>query len=379
MSQLLAGTTSTNDLEANGLLRPTTTAPKPNVRFLKNIIRDTDTHNAALKAREVADADRRLGKAQVGLSLDPGTLARKIGGRAGRLESEVGSRKRRRLDSPSGHDEQRRLDRLSNGSHRARADPPRTAEGNMQRLAGNLLKSLNRIPSQSQHERHPGEDRNDRGDETRVRKRKHHSPHRSSSRSRHHHRKRRSNDADSRDDSVSAESDGGRRNSKHRRRKDRSTSPSSKSTARTAPQKSAISSSVQADSDSDPLEAIVGPLPPPKVQRRGRGTTAASAMDARFDSSYNPAMDVRPNSDSEDDWDQALEALHDRTRWKQQGAERLRAAGFTDDEINKWEKGGAGRAEDVRWKGRGESREWDRGKTLDADGVRLEVDWARLK
>ncbi|KAL8953993.1 MAG: hypothetical protein Q9222_000203 [Ikaeria aurantiellina] len=40
--------------------RPTTNAPKPNTRFLKNIIKETDSHNAALRAKEVADARVRL-------------------------------------------------------------------------------------------------------------------------------------------------------------------------------------------------------------------------------------------------------------------------------------------------------------------------------
>ncbi|KAL9024105.1 MAG: hypothetical protein Q9196_006757, partial [Gyalolechia fulgens] len=40
--------------------RPTTNAPKPNTRFLKNIIKETDSHNAALRAKEIADARARL-------------------------------------------------------------------------------------------------------------------------------------------------------------------------------------------------------------------------------------------------------------------------------------------------------------------------------
>ncbi|KAL8810070.1 MAG: hypothetical protein Q9223_007830, partial [Gallowayella weberi] len=40
--------------------RPTSNAPKPNTRFLKNIIKETDNHNAALRAKEVADARLRL-------------------------------------------------------------------------------------------------------------------------------------------------------------------------------------------------------------------------------------------------------------------------------------------------------------------------------
>ncbi|KAI9841652.1 MAG: hypothetical protein M1838_003488, partial [Thelocarpon superellum] len=109
-----------------------------------------------------------------------------------------------------------------------------------------------------------------------------------------------------------------------------------------------------AGSDSDPLDDLIGPAPPPppppsKVRSRGRGTFAsASAMDSHFSSTYDPTADVRPNSESEDDWDQALEALRDRQRWKEQGAERLRSAGFTEEDVQKWEKGGGKKADDEK-------------------------------
>ncbi len=138
------------------------------------------------------------------------------------------------------------------------------------------------------------------------------------------------------------------------------------------------------ESDTDPLEAIIGPPPPPpkpNVRARGRGTfSSTSAMDSHFSSTYDPSVDVHPNSGSEDDWDQALEALRDRQRWKQQGAERLRSAGFTEDEVQKWEKGGEKRDSDVRWAKKGEGREWDRGKVVDDEGaVDLKPEWGRLK
>ena len=103
-------------------------------------------------------------------------------------------------------------------------------------------------------------------------------------------------------------------------------------------------------------------------------------MDAHFSASYDPSNDAQPHSDLEDDWDQALEALRDRQRWKQQGADRLRAAGFTDEEVKKWEKGGEKTEEDVRWAKKGEGREWDRGKVVDEDGqVDVRAEWGRLK
>jgi hypothetical protein len=102
-------------------------------------------------------------------------------------------------------------------------------------------------------------------------------------------------------------------------------------------------------------------------------------MDARFSSTYDPTTDVKVNSDVEDDWGDALEALQDRQRWKQQGAERLKAAGFTDEQVKKWEKGGEKTEEDVRWAAKGEGREWDRGKVLDEEGdITLKPEWGRL-
>jgi len=102
-------------------------------------------------------------------------------------------------------------------------------------------------------------------------------------------------------------------------------------------------------------------------------------MDTRFDSNYDPSLDVRPDPESEDDWEQALEAMRDRVKWKQQGADRLRAAGFTNAEVKKWEKGDTKDESDVRWAKRGEGREWDRGKIVDEDGaVELKAEWGRL-
>lgn len=136
-------------------------------------------------------------------------------------------------------------------------------------------------------------------------------------------------------------------------------------------------------SDSDPLDEIIGPLPAsaPVVRSRGRGAlSGGSGIEARFSASYDPTTDVQLDPDEENDWDQALEALRDRQKWHQAGAARLRAAGFTDEEVAKWERGGEKREEDVKWAKRGESREWDRGKVFDDDGtVNVDLNWGRLK
>ncbi|KAK5144517.1 hypothetical protein LTR04_001537, partial [Oleoguttula sp. CCFEE 6159] len=97
---------------------------------------------------------------------------------------------------------------------------------------------------------------------------------------------------------------------------------------------------------SDPLSPLLGPLPAPTVKPRGRGafTGSSGAIDAHFAASYDPGTDVSPRlgDPDADDWDLALEALRDRQRWKAQGADRLRAAGFSEDEVRKWEGGKGG-------------------------------------
>lgn len=137
--------------------------------------------------------------------------------------------------------------------------------------------------------------------------------------------------------------------------------------------------------DSDPLEAIVGPLPPPVqpgVRSRGRGAHKAKAMgiDSRFSPAYNPSVDVQLGSEAEDEWGDALEAIKDRQRWQQQGADRLKAAGFSEEQVRKWERGEEQTEEDVVWTRQGQAREWDRGKVIDEEGdVALKVDFGRLQ
>lgn len=130
----------------------------------------------------------------------------------------------------------------------------------------------------------------------------------------------------------------------------------------------------------DPLDAIIGPAPPPPPSRaRGRGTTSgSSAMDARFSDKYDPSMDVRPDSDDGDDWDNALEACRDRQKWKALGAERLRGAGFGEDFITAWENNDTKNSANIKW-AKGGVREWDRGKVVEEETgeVSVRAIWAK--
>jgi hypothetical protein len=152
--------------------------------------------------------------------------------------------------------------------------------------------------------------------------------------------------------------------------------------------------------ESDPLEDLVGPLPPRQdeapIRSRGRGAYKhnMSNIDAHFAPGYDPATDVHLDEDKlhsigqessrrpvaglmtkDDDWDMAMEALRDRERWRSKGEERLRTAGIDEAVIDKWKNNtafagmdGEGKPEDVQWSKKGEGREWDRGKFVDDDG-----------
>ncbi|OQE38704.1 hypothetical protein PENCOP_c008G02709 [Penicillium coprophilum] len=156
----------------------------------------------------------------------------------------------------------------------------------------------------------------------------------------------------------------------------------------------------ESGNESDPLEDLVGPLPPRQseapIRSRGRGAYKhnMSNIDAHFAPGYDPATDVHLEEDrlhslgqessrrpvaglmtKDDDWDMAMEALRDRERWRNKGEERLRTAGIDEAVIDKWKNNtafagvdGEGNPEDVQWSKKGEGREWDRGKFVDDDG-----------
>jgi len=350
--------------------RPTTNAPKPNTRFLKNIIKETDNHNAALKAKEAQEARARL---------------RKLGQEPERWGNEDGSRssKRRRIEDDEddgvirkgrGH-KHPSIEKLRDGDERERRSHRRRHE---------YSDSDEQHAERSQRQRHRhGHHRPRSRDRSRDREsrrnREHGSKHRTRSRcptidrESKHHRSRRRRSVPTSQSSDTASRQKSRQNKNH-----------SSTSSTLHPSTSHRSPSPTSSASSDPLASLIGPPPPPsppKVRSRGRGTFATtSGIDNRFSSNYDPSDDIHPNSDSENDWDQALEALRDRQKWKQQGADRLREAGFTEQEVSKWEKGGKKGEEDVVWKGRGEGREWDRGKVVGSEEEEVETraDWGRL-
>ncbi|MCJ1473477.1 hypothetical protein MMC13_002128 [Lambiella insularis] len=361
--------------------RPTTNAPKPNTRFLKNIIQETDSHNAALKSKETGEARQRLKRLRGGddtcRSSRDGRLfkyedndavdERPQKRRRTKIEFSAGSGKRRKEEErylpPSRRlrvkEDEEPLRRKHHFSEVDESEPEDTRRYHRRHRDRRRYKSSSRSHSREnsthQSSQHPGHNKDRQRRRSRTRSHQYDleriKPHRT----------------------------------KHRSRPRSTEMEKSERRRRASPEASASKEAAGNEgSDSDPLEAIIGPAPPPpqpKVRARGRGTFASSsAMDTHFSAGYDPTVDVQPNTDSDNDWDQALEALRDRRRWQQQGADRLRAAGFTEEEVKKWEKGGEKGEEDVKWKGRGEGREWDRGKVVDMEGaVDTKLEWGRLK
>lgn len=427
-------------------------APKPNKRFLRNIIRETNSHNQALLAKEAEESRARLRDLREKEAREARKLAN--GGRSPKDHSEERHRtKRRRVDimardsnrlsppkefEPSESRRERSRERAINSKKPRREDNdsedeqerstrrPHKRARETNTLDQAITKSLRRAENHRRH-RSRSRDRSNSGGEDRHRKSTRLDRDRKSTR---HDR--------SRDRSASLERSREREgpHRKHRQRKSRSHSRSrSKSRERshrrkrspemvgrhrrTSPRHSNKHGSMdvdypkitssgkrsnrwdvapsphiavqpsrtkqrQRDSDSDPLENIVGPLPPhpaPVIKVRGRGAISSSAMDSRFSASYDPNADVEPEVGPTDDWEMALEAMRDRAKFKQTQGDRLRAAGFSEDEVNKWEKGGEKTEEDVRWAKKGEGREWDRGKVVDevTGHVDSAPEWGRLK
>ncbi|KAL1859719.1 hypothetical protein Daus18300_009438 [Diaporthe australafricana] len=328
---------------------------KPNTRFLRNIIKGTEHHNKTLSAKELADSQARLKELadteeEKRRRYKPSAneiRGRQLGNIAALLQGQPSQKRKRAAATETD----------SEGLQEARAaeDARRLADTAAARRRhrdkdGKRRRSLERYSARKGQDRDE-KDRSRRantssGDEDRAsdgRKRRHRSRSPKSSSRKHRHR--------------SPLRDKGKERSAQRmsNRPDETTELADKS--------SRHRNDGEEDADSDPLEDLIGPAPPPKMPR-GRGAQrGVSGMDSRFSSDYDPRSDVQmEDEDGRDDWDDALEALRDRARYRQQGADRLREAGFDEDQIKKWEKGDEKSIDDVQWSKAGEKRAWDHGK-----------------
>ncbi|KAK1055436.1 hypothetical protein LTR12_014743 [Friedmanniomyces endolithicus] len=312
-------------------------APKPNTRFLRNIIRETEGHNAALKAKEEEESRLRLRE----------------------LKRNERSGKRKREDGGDGEDGMRSK-KVKSGERDGRWASAFGGLGKAERSSGSKdVRGEARVRSKDHQASNSRPQRREHRPENGL-----HASER--------HREERSTRTEL-------------KRTEERQHRDRFVSEGSRS----PPKRQKKSDTTPDDlepSDSDPLETVIGPRSAPKTRPRGRGaqnTYLPSTIDSRFASDYDPSTDVALNEDEadRDDWDMALEALRDRTKWKTNQAERLKAAGFTDEEVGRWKKGGERGekdVEDVKWRNKGDGREWDRGKVVDEEGrVETKAEWAR--
>lgn len=119
--------------------------------------------------------------------------------------------------------------------------------------------------------------------------------------------------------------------------------------------------------DSDPLDDLIGPPPPPKM--RGRGTIGgAAALDRRFSESYDPKTDVQMDEE-EEHWDEAVEMFRDWQKSKLHQDQRLKEVGFTDEQIQQASGAGQKTQASFLWTKTGETREWDKNKNIDSSGA----------
>ncbi|KAL3466714.1 hypothetical protein BJX64DRAFT_249716 [Aspergillus heterothallicus] len=354
--------------EAYMTRRPTGSAPKPNTRFLRHIIKETDNHNTALKRKEEREARERMRQLQ------------------GQESSSTKDRYRHR--SHRSDDRTSRRDTRKDEEHRHRSHRER---------------HRSRSPSLDKNRGRPFERRNERRDREEDRHRRSRKSYRHRSYSRSRSRSPHGRDPKHRDRDRSHRKRSSRRSrspeSKERRKEERTTRE--KNISFPAPE----SQYEHSGNESDPLEDLVGPLPKEKALIRSRGRGAfkpnSSNIDAHFLPNYDPALDVQPDHDDsesgnrstrrpvaglmtgDDDWELALEALRDRARWKQSGEERLREAGFNTDIIDRWKTNTSvaagndeGRIGSVKWSTKSEGREWDRGKFINKDGhVDVKASW----
>ncbi|TQN68110.1 hypothetical protein CSHISOI_07399 [Colletotrichum shisoi] len=347
--------------------------PKPNTRFLRHIIKDTNTHNKILLAKEAAESRARLKDLE---HAEEKERRRKAGPQdirrrqMGDIKAILGDRKERASRTVRADEKPRKEEELPprKRHHRERRSesPERESSARHHRNRGE-----GSHPERDERRRHKSDRRRSRSPDEKYRRHRHRSPlaSKDSAPKAHRSAKERSGAEDARDLTSR----------RHRSRDERSRERprggfSIKGSSRRATQEQ---DSATAGSDSDPLDEFIGPAPPQQVRSKGRGAAAGtSGIDKRFEANYDPKADVEmADTVGAEDWDDAVEAFRDRQKWRQNQEQRMRAAGYTDEMIKKWREGGSGGGgeqrdeRDVRWAKAGEKREWDRGKEGGLSGL----------
>ena len=339
---------------------------RPNTRFLQNLLRGTESHNTALLAKEAAESQAKL----QGLDEAGETKRRKYKPGApeirkrqiGDIKSILNSRSAKR-----GHPRPSPVSNESQASH-INKDARRQVYERRRKQEKEQSKETHQDDGERRHrDKYRRRRLNSDDEDQRQGRTSHCSRSRSPVRHRTKYRDR------------SPPNDDGQHFSKHRIwRHDKEGRWESDASRSKRSQRSTSRSAKRSESDSE--SDMIGPARSPKTARvRGRGLRAASAssgIDRRFSASYDPKAENYIAS-GEEGWEEAKEAYSHLQKWKNEGAERLRKAGFSDSKVGKWEDGEDRRLEHVRWTKKGEKREWDRGKVVGLDGhVSLRADWA---
>lgn len=287
-------------------------APKPNTRFLSHIVREADSHNAALKRKEETEARRRLKEL---------------------YEHDERPRKRVRTDETADSKRNRLFKDIVSAANSERKSKPRQHESSDH---GHIRQSSAKHSNRSKYEEREGHSRSSREK-----------------------RRRSSTSLDDRD-----------------RNRTENPGRDSRRYARKRCEHEGGKEDIVGDrSGLDSINLAGKPSEQGQeehVRKRGRGAyKLTSGIDSRFEQGYDPSQDMSLDSDGDDagqDWDMALEAMRDRAKWKRNQANRLRAAGFDETGIERWERGTLQQNEreltlkDVRWARKGDIREWDAGK-----------------
>ncbi|KAF9871915.1 pre-mRNA-splicing factor 38B [Colletotrichum karsti] len=350
---------SSMGLEAFNTKKKPANMPKPNTRFLRHIIKDTDTHNKNLLAKEAADSQARLKVLENAEEKE----RRKHAGPQDIRKRQMGD-----IKAILGGRTQRST-RTDERSHKKDASSPRQRHRDRRSESperGHRRHHRRRDDSDSEREdrrRHKSGRRRSRSPDDGSRRHRHRSPVGRDSTSRSHRSDKERRDYD--DEDLMSK---GRRARTDRSRETQGFSIKGSSSRRAAQEHDSA-----AASDSDPLDDIIGPAPPAPVRSRGRGAASASSgIDKRFEADYDPKMDVEMESGAAGDaenWDDAVEAFRDRQKWRQNQEQRMRAAGYDEEMIKKWKTGEQKDEKDVRWAKAGEKREWDRGKEGGMSGL----------
>ncbi|EXA40572.1 hypothetical protein FOVG_09359 [Fusarium oxysporum f. sp. pisi HDV247] len=332
---------------------------KPNTRFLRHIIKDTDNHNKALLAKEAAESKARLKDLERTEEIkrrktNPSVhdIRRR---QMGDIHAILGGKKRPRNEDEAGPSSRRNSqrtdkDRKQEREHDQKSDDLFTDKRSERRRQGRLSRDDRRGKTDDESRR---SDRSRRDHRRRDRSR---SRDRASEEEGHHRRSHKR-----RDRSRSHSSRRRSRSPRESRSRHRHRSPLEKNEDRKRKE--------EEEEGSDAMEDLMGPAPPPKY--RGRGTVGGSSgIDRRFSDTYDPKTDIQMDEDEVgNDWDDAVEAFRDRQKLRQNQEQRLKDAGFADEQIQRASGADEKSAESVQWSKAGEKRAWDVGKVIRSDGV----------